>query len=176
MKKLFVTVVLASIFHISTLLNAQIAIGKTNITNNSVLLEFGNGNKGIILPTVSSIPLDTGGTFIFNAASKSVQVWEQRENSGTGGWLNLTDLNAGILHSFSNAGNDKNVTAGVIMGADASNKEGILVLESTSKALVLPIVENPHLTMPGSVAGTMVYDSVSATLAVYDGARWSYWK
>lgn len=176
MKKLFITAVFAAMLHIFTSVNAQVAIGKTTITNSSVLLEFASGNKGLILPTVSTIPTNNGGTFIFNSASKSVQVWEQRENGGTGGWLNLTDINAGALHSFGNSGGDKNITAGVIIGSTVSNKTGILVLESTSRALVLPIVQDPHLTMPGSVAGTMVFDSTSSTLAVYDGIKWNYWK
>lgn len=161
----------------SALLNAQIAIGKTSITNSSVLLEFGSGNKGIILPSVASITANnTGGTFVFNTVAKSVQVWEQRNSNGSGGWLNLTEANAGIPHAFTNTGSDNNVNAGVIIGSDVSSKSGTLVLESTSKALVLPITSNPHLTMVGCIAGTIVYDSTSSTLAVYDGANWNYWK
>jgi hypothetical protein len=176
MKKHFITAL-----YIITMLpilniNAQVAIGKTVLTNNSVLLEFGNETKGIILPSTSTVPASVGGTFIYNPASKSVQVWEQRDNGGTGGWLNLTEINMGISHAFTNTGPDTTATSGVIMGAETSNKKGVLVLESSDKALVLPIVESPHTTMPSSVAGTMVYDPLSDTLAVYDGATWNFWK
>lgn len=177
MKKFSKISVCIALFNLSYLLNAQIAIGKTSVTNNSVLLEFGPGNKGIILPAVPSITANnSGGTFVFNTTTKSVQVWEQRNNNGSGEWLNLTELNAGIPHAFTNAGSDNNTNAGVIMGSGTSSKSGTLVLESTSRALVLPIVQNPHVTMVGCVAGTIVYDSTSSTLAVYDGANWNYWK
>lgn len=171
--KLFVYVILLGF---STHAYAQIAIGKTLISNSSVLLEFGAGNKGIILPAVTSTPMNSGGTFIFNTLTNSVQVWEQRTNSGTGGWLNLTAINEGVSHSFSNSSPENTISRGVIIGSRTTTKTGNLVLESTSRALVLPIVQNPHLTMVGSVAGTMVYDANSSTLAVYDGVNWNYWK
>ncbi len=177
MKKFSKISVCIALFNLSYLLNAQIAIDKTSLTNSSILLEFGSANKGIILPAVPSITANnSGGTFVFNTTTKSVQVWEQRNNNGSGDWLNLTELNAGIPHTFTNAGSDNSSNAGVIIGSGTSSKSGTLVLESTSRALVLPIVQNPHLTMVGCVAGTIVYDSTSSTLAVYDGANWNYWK
>lgn len=148
--------------------NAQVAIGKTGITNESVLLEFGTEAKGIILPSVTSAPGAFGGTFIFNTVSKSVQVLQG------GSWTNLTDEDKGVLHPFTNAGTD--IGNGVIIGANTTNKPGVLVLESTKKAMVLPQVANPHLTMKGAIAGTVVYDTAADMLAVYDGANWSYWK
>lgn len=176
MKNIIKLCICAVLLGFSTYLHAQIAIGKTSLSNSSVLLEFGTGSKGIILPAVTSIPVNTGGTFIFNTLTNSVQVWEQRTNNGTGGWLNLTEINAGVAHSFSNVSTENANSQGVIIGANSTTKSGNLVLESTSRALVLPVVQNPHLTMVGSVAGTVVYDAVSSTLAIYNGTSWTYWK
>lgn len=147
---------------------AQLGIGTETITNSSVLLEFGGGNKGIILPAVANAPDAVSGTFVFNTTSLSLQMLEN------GTWINLTDENEAIPHSFSNAGTD--IGEGVIIGAQDSVKPGILVLESTTQALVLPQVVDPHLNMQGTIAGTMVYDTVSDTLAVFDGINWSYWR
>lgn len=149
-------------------LNAQIAIGKENMTNSSVLLEFADENRGIILPSVDEATGAAEGTFIFNTSTRSVQVLQNAE------WLNLTDENQGVLHNFNNQSTDTGT--GVILGANSSGKPGVLVLESTTQALVLPHVENPHLNINGAIAGTIVYDSISDMFAVYDGANWSYWK
>ncbi|KAA0127247.1 hypothetical protein FY557_13835 [Chryseobacterium sp. SN22] len=147
---------------------AQVAIGKQALTNSSVLLEFNNEAKGIILPSVASAPGAAGGTFVFNTADRSVQVFQNT------GWTLLTDSSQGVVHSYTNSGTETG--AGTIIGATSSAKPGVLVMESATKAMVLPKVANPHLNIRGAIAGTMVYDTVSSALAVYDGAQWSYWK
>lgn len=148
--------------------DAQVAIGKESLTNPSVLLEFGTEAKGIILPSVASAPGAAGGTFIFNTTDRSVQVFQNT------GWTLLTDSNQGVAHPYTNSGTETGT--GIIIGAAASAKPGVLVMESTAKAMVLPKVANPHLNLRGAIAGTMVYDTVSSALAVYDGVQWSYWK
>lgn len=177
MKKYIIALSGVFIFLIVQKTKAQVAIGKQNITNSSVLLEFGTENKGIILPSVNTAPGAAGGTFIFNTTKKAVEVWEGKNNGNLGDWTLLTDENQGVNHSFSNTGADVIPNpAGVIIGADNTAKPGVLVLESTTKALVLPQVANPHQNIKGAIAGTMVYDTTADMLAVYDGANWSYWK
>jgi len=160
-------------------IDAQVAIGKTTITNPSILLEFGEESKGIIVPQVSSVPSPSNGTFVFNN-STGILAMEVYEN---GVWKDLTsdptttpNKTIGLAHSFTNNGSDIIGDNGVIIGANTSSKRGALVLESTEKALLLPLVENPHITIKGAIAGTMVYDTASDTLAVFDGKYWSYWK
>lgn len=154
---------------------AQVAIGKTAVANNSVLLDFGTEPKGIILPSVETAPGAVGGTFIFDTTDNSVKVLEEKNEGANDNWTNLTENDEpGVPHGFINSGND--VGEGLIMGAEITTKPGILVLESTNRALVLPNVENPHLSMPGVVAGTIVYDTASDMLAVFDGNNWSFWK
>lgn len=175
MKK-HIIIQLIVVFLFSNQLNAQLGIGKTSLTNTSVLLEFGPENKGIILPSVTSAPDASGGTFVYNSTEKAIEVWEGKNNSNIGGWTLLTDINQGVNHNLSNAGLDNSVSNGVILGAASTTKTGVLVLESTTKALVLPKVSNPQTSIKGAIAGTMVYDTASDMLAVYDGANWSFWK
>lgn len=136
-------------------------------TNSSVLLEFGSQPKGIILPSVASAPGAVGGTFIVNTTDGAVQY-----NNGTT-WVNLTDLGGLKEHSYTNAGTDTG--EGTIIGSTATTKPGVLVLESKTQALVLPRVANPHLNILSPIAGTVVYDTTSDAMAVYDGEKWSYW-
>lgn len=149
-------------------LQAQVLIGKEEVTNSSVLLEFGAEAKGIILPSVNSAPGAAGGTFIVNTTDKAVQYFDGTD------WVNLTNEGELVEHTYTNAGTT-DVGDGAIIGAETTTKPGVLVLESTTQALVLPKVANPHLTILSPVAGTMVYDTESDSLAVFDGVSWSYW-
>lgn len=162
------TLAFLPVFLSFTAIDAQVAIGKETFTNSSVLLEFSTEAKGIILPSVDSAPGAAGGTFVFNTADRSVQVFQNT------GWTLLTDSNQGLAHPYTNSGTETGT--GIIIGAAASAKPGVLVMESTAKAMVLPKVANPHLNLRGAVAGTMVYDTASSAMAVYDGVQWSYWK
>lgn len=126
--------------------------------------------KGRILPSVThASSTDAEGTFVFDAQQKSVLMREKNT------WVNLTiNEEKGKNHSFSNTGNDKG--SGAIIGSSKTDKPGALVLESTTKAMVLPKVSEPEKNMPSPVAGTMVYDTSKSALAVFDGSNWSYWR
>ena len=101
---------------------------------------------------------------------------KEEKNNTVENWTHLTQNNVqGKLHSFSNVGGDFSGNNGVIIGKDSSLTPGVLVLESTTRAL-LPKVSNPQTSLKGSIAGTMVYDTDSGMLALYDGSTWSYWK
>lgn len=171
MRKYITGATVFALLLISNKIAAQIAIGKETVTNNSVLLEFSDEAKGIILPAVNSTPGVVNGTFILDNTAKAVRV---RQN---GSWTNLSTAGQASTNPYSNPGNDiitsNNAT---IIGDSSSTKPGILVLESTSKAIVLPKVASPSTEMPSPVAGTMVYDSQSSMIAVYDGTQWSFWK
>lgn len=151
---------------------AQVTIGKTpsEPSNSSVLLEFGTDNKGIVLPTLASAPTSfVPGTFIVNSTANNIQVYEEKTNT----WINLTD-GITVSNPYTNTGTDTG--NGVIIGDANSNKPGVLVLDAVDKALVLPKVANPHTTIGNkAVAGTIVYDTISDSLAIYDGTNWHYW-
>lgn len=167
MKKIIFSIALM----ISGLSQAQVVISEQANpvpTNSSVLLEFGNLPKGIILPSASEAPDAVAGTFLVNTTDKAVQYFDGTD------WINLTYPNMLVENNFVNTGTT-NIGQGVVIGANSTNKPGVLVLESTTKALVLPKVADPHLSVLSPIAGTMVYDTTSDTLAVFDGKEWSYW-
>ena len=71
----------------------------------------------------------------------------------------------------------EDATEKVIIGSTTSSADGALVLESNTKAMVLPIVANVQ-DIPSPSPGMMVYvkKEGSKRLAVYNGSKWSFWK
>ncbi len=165
MKNLLIA--LHTLFFVS--ISAQVAIEKSTLSSTSSVLEFDNTqNKGIILPYVTSESAVTalGGTLIFDTNDQKVKY------HNTDGWVDLS-INSGTA-SASPANLDE-VGGGVILGSNTSDAEGVLVLESTDKAIILPNVSNPHTNIANPEPGTVVYDSTSKTIAFYNGTQWSYW-
>jgi hypothetical protein len=66
------------------------------------------------------------------------------------------------------------VNKGVIIGANTSSADGVLVLESDTKAMVLPWVESTDDVINPS-PGMMVYVSSVKMLAVFNGTSWAFW-
>ena len=64
-----------------------------------------------------------------------------------------------------------------IIGATTSSADGVLVLESTTKAMVLPTVADVQ-NIPSPSPGMMVYVNKTGVkrLAVFNGTKWSFWK
>ncbi|NML59385.1 hypothetical protein [Chryseobacterium cheonjiense] len=154
------TLALAGWFH------AQVAIGKTTLTNSSVALEFGTDVRGIRLPVVTDVSAMTGtnGSMVFDAATGSFRfyannVWSTATAGGqTGGAPTGADT-----------GN------GVIIGANSSSATGALIIESSDKALVLPravLIDQRTIT---GVKGLAMWDSAMKAVVVYDGAKWNYY-
>lgn len=173
-------IVFVNLFLLGTIAFAQVAIGKSTITNSSVSLEFGNGNKGIILPWVDSVSAVTGavnGTMVYDLTDHKVKI------KYTNGWKDLSvdntgttvDPVSGIDGTVIQNSAIENPKARVSIGTVSSNA-GILVLEDTNKAMILPIVASPHLNIVNPAPGMMVYDIVSKQLAVFNGKVWSFWK
>lgn len=172
--------------------NAQIAIGKETINGNNTILDFAGNTatqaptdpvttniKGVILPAVDASPTYTAitpttnnpnnGTFLFDRTLRMVRMFSN------GVWLNMSDVaGADIPTALVNTSTE--VSGGVIIGATTTSAIGVLVLESTNKAAVLPHVRNPHTSVTSPYPGMMCYDTQSNSVAVYDGARWNYWK
>lgn len=148
---------------------SQVGIETTTI-HPDVLLDFPNGqNKGIVLPMVETLPTGssaTNGTFLIDKTDGRVKV---RQN---GVWVNLTRTSN--LSSYSvNPSSD--TSDGVIIGATSSSASGVLVLESTNKALMLPKVASPHLNIKSPYPGLICYDTVKNSIAVFNGEGWYYW-
>lgn len=176
----------------------QVAIGKASIsvipstttTNPSISLEFGdyvaNQGKGIVLPWVTSAAATTGsvtGTLILDVNDKIVKY----RNSPTT-WFNLSKNETTVVDGTTNFDTTGSVNNGlqtsitdapdakVGIGTVNSSIPGILVLEDTNKAMVLPKVPSPHTNIINPEPGTLAYDTVTKQLAVYNGTVWSFWK
>ena len=175
---------------IASLSFAQVAIGKSNISNTSVSLEFGTGNKGIILPwannsTGVSLPAsgNKSGTFILDVNDKKVKL---SKNDGT--WVDLTvhnlekpatGGNIAINNALqTNAAFPEKTDAKTMIGGNPTTDStpGILVLADTNKAMIPPLVTDPATNIKNPAPGMMVYDSAKKLLAVYNGTVWSYWR
>ncbi|APD06469.1 hypothetical protein UJ101_00938 [Flavobacteriaceae bacterium UJ101] len=151
-------------------IQGQIAIGKTDLSSKSSILEFNDDKGGIILPYVTSetaVSTPSEGTFIFDSTDKKVKLYD-----GTT-WIDLS-INQGTVDTTSQNSLSEN-DGGVILGAAKSSAKGVLVLESSDKAMILPKVADPHLNVISPEPGTMVYDTTSKTISFYNGTQWSYW-
>ncbi|SHL96090.1 hypothetical protein SAMN05444360_106138 [Chryseobacterium carnipullorum] len=160
--------------------NAQVAIGKTSITNTSVSLEFGTANRGMILPWVSSAASVTGavnGTMVYDLSDHKIKVkyssaWKDLSIDTTGSTVDPVTNTDGVLIQNSAA---EITTAKVAIGT-RSPTPGILVLEDSNKAMILPKVANPYLNIINPAAGMIVFDTTKKMLAVFNGKVWSFWK
>ena len=154
---------------------SQVAIGKESITNSSVSLEFGAGNRGMILPWVTAASSVTGavnGTLIFDTSDKKVKYLKG------GSWFDLSVDTTGLVDTSLQNSLPELSSSTVAIGKKgaANTTAGILVLTDDDKAMILPKVANPHLNIVNPAAGMMVYDTVNKQLAVFNGSVWTFWK
>ncbi len=178
MKNLRILSVLIICFTIQV--KAQTGIEKRTGIGPSSLLDFpANTTKGIILPAVTALPTTpANGTFLFDKTAQTVKMYQN------GAWVNLSGVGSNTaVVAYSGAENNKQTIIGsrttkvVVGGVYVDGPvDGALVLESPNKALVLPKVANPQLTVKGPYPGMMCYDTVSQSLAVFDGKLWNFWK
>lgn len=152
--------------------NAQLIIAtdkNTVNTTESTLVQFqDNDTKGIILPANTTTPINvSNGTFLFDQSENKVKMYENES------WVDLSDTGD---HSTIVSNNSFDSGEGVIIGADTSIVDGVLVLESTNKALVLPRVNDPVVNVISPYPGMICYDTKSKTIAIFDGKLWNFWK
>ncbi len=168
-------------------INADAATALTGPSSTSVLLEFGkDNNKGIILPYVETLPTSAvAGTFIFDVTSDTE--YKVKIKDAATGWIDFstrsgytTDV-AGVVKNPQAAPLAELATAKALIGATSSTADGILVLESADKAMVLPKVSDVQ-KIPSPSPGMMVFvtgtaaDGSGERFAVYNGKVWSFWK
>lgn len=171
MKNIFLTLSIL----ISACASAQVAIGKASVSSPSVSLEFYDGTdnaRGIVLPWVNSNAAVTGavdGTIVYNTSDKKVYV------KYASGWKDLSVDTTGVVDTTLQDSYSDLADAKVSIGTPTSTP-GILVLEDTNKAMILPKVASPHLNIINPSAGMMVYDTTAKQLAVFNGTVWSFWK
>ena len=149
--------------------NAQTAIEKKTVDGSAVLDFAGGTTKGLILPAVETLPsTPANGTFLLDKTDQKIKMYQN------GFWVELSGVGsiANIVPYSGTVDNGKQT----VIGARSTVADGVLVLESTNKALVLPKISNPHLNVKSPYAGMMCYDTNRKALAVFDGKVWNYWK
>ncbi|KFE97506.1 hypothetical protein IX39_19695 [Chryseobacterium formosense] len=130
------------------------------------------------------------GTIIFDLSDKKMKYMK------AGAWSDLTGSPVFPLTIKDSSNNDvtftefnninstlqdnakevDNAKSAIGVNAATDTTTGILVLTDTDKAMVLPKVASPHLTIQNPAPGMMVFDTVKRQLAVYNGTVWSFWK
>lgn len=185
------TAIILSVF-VSATVFSQVRIGATNsvanVTNTSVLLEFGtDGDKGIILPYVETVPTGAnnakGGTIIFDvSANTEYKVKVKNENAGwsdlsvVSGYSSTVETVVKVPQTLPLA---DQTTGKAIIGDATTTTDGVLVLDSPNKAMVLPIVssfmaiKNPS---PGMMAFLQGTTAANHRLIVFNGQKWAFWK
>lgn len=180
MKKLYILFLLGVLSSTS----AQVIIGDQTGSvaadkKVSVLLEFAAGQKkGIILPYVRILPVNPAeGTILLDASGAT----SARVKYFNGTWIDLSGQDADVRTALSIQPTGAEVPEGAgaktIIGARTSAADGVLVLESATKALVLPSVSDvQEISAPSP--GMMVYVNKAGAkrLAIYNGSKWSFWK
>lgn len=171
MKKFFISTFLL----ISATAFSQVAIGKESVINNSVSLEFGTGNKGIVLPWVTSEIVVTDavdGTIVYDTTDKKVKYRK------SGSWFDLSVDTNGAVDTTLQASKSELSNAKAVIGTNGATDTtpGILVLSDDNKALILPKVALPHQNIKNPAAGMIAYDTTYRQLVVFNGTNWSFWK
>jgi len=165
----------------TSLFYAQVIIGGisgTAVSKTSVLLEFEGGNKGIILPYTRSLPMSPSeGTLLLDASSSS----DARVKYYNGSWMDMSGQNGNVEAALSIQPSSSQVSESVntksIMGSGSSQADGVLVLESQTKALLLPAVASTNdISSPSPGMIVFINKSGAKRLAVFNGSKWSYWK
>jgi|694.fasta_scaffold02434_24 uncharacterized membrane protein len=166
MKKLFSLFLIAYCFFS---MNAQVLIGFSSANSVSSILEVNAANGGIILPWVdnSTIISPIAGSIIYDTSDSKIKL---RNNSS---WIDLTNTGQNNVTKLNEQNTYSESGQGLIMGTDSPTASGILELNSTNKALLLPRINNVSL-MVQPEAGTMVYDLTRKTIAIFNGTVWSF--
>ena len=160
-------------------ISAQVIFGDavgTAANKTSVLMEFPNtGNRGLILPYVTNkTAITTPGSIILDASTPTAA--KVKYYNGTT-WVDLsvqpTDVSSYLtIQPLAR----ENANAKVVIGSETSTSDGILVLESATKAMVLPMTTS-YQNIVNPAPGTMVLltDATIKILAVFNGTQWSFW-
>lgn len=150
-------------------LSAQVAIGKGQVDGSGILDFQGGTTNGIILPRVlntENMTLTQPGTLVFDLTTSRIKFFN-------GAWVDLSDKTGTNPTLIS--GTDISST-GVIIGATSSDATGVLVLESASKALILPKITDPVNNVKSPEAGMICYDPSTKLMCAYNGNEWFFWK
>lgn len=169
---------------VSNILYSQVIIGDnvgTATNKASVLLEFSQSQrKGIILPYLTDVSdVNTPGSIflrVSNPTTAPVAKIVYYDYDGT--FKDLSPEASGIATKLKlniQPIAKENSNSKVVIGNGTSAANGILVLESTTKAMVLPRVSS-YKDIVNPAPGMMVLVGTGEkTLAFFNGSQWNFW-
>lgn len=164
-KRLLITLII--LLNFSTICLSQVVIGK-DTTGTSVLLDFAeNTTNGLILPHVQDVTTMknvTEGTLVFDKATKKVQYYDGAI------WVAISEGEGAFPLTVQE--NEIGGDQGVIIGSEESNAKGVLILESSDKAMVLPKIYDPAKNVPSPYPGMICYDTRGKHVYIFNGLRW----
>lgn len=152
---------------LSPALIAQVAIGKEAVEGSALLDFAADTQKGIILPWVDNQTITEKGSLIYSVTDKKVMFYDGAA------WQDLSLKEGAVITT--EIDNFDEVGEGVIIGVATSIKQGVLILEDSTKALVLPKSDKPWDNIKNPEAGTLVYDPIAKLICVYNGTEWTFW-
>lgn len=157
-----------------TTVKSQLTIGKPDISNSSVSLEFSETeNRGIILPYVEDkSAISVSGTIIYDITDHKVKYLIDDE------WVDLSVDSNGQANISIQTDKTETLDSKMAIGSNANTDEtnGLLVLSDADKAMILPKVAEPHLNIINPSPGMIVYDTTNRLLSVFNGNVWTFWK
>ena len=155
--------------------NAQVSIERPNkdVRGDGIMDFPESATKGILLPRVENTtetPV-AGGALAFNLTTQQVEVFNPLI-----GWQAMTENSETDIIALSNF-DELNPANGVIISNEENTEDvpvGVLVFESTNKALILPQLVDVTL-MPSPEAGMIAYDISTQSMDIFNGSVWSFW-
>ncbi|MDO5656514.1 MAG: hypothetical protein Q4G27_10280 [Flavobacteriaceae bacterium] len=178
MKKYFSIIAIA----LGALAMAQVGV-ETITVRGSGIMDFKypqttGATKGLLLPKVATTPASpssNGGALAFNVATQKVEVFNNANNQ----WMALTPAATGILNDAARTGFSETAAEGTIVATSNTDatESGVLVLDSTDHALILPTVAT-SADLPvvnANSAGMICYIEDTNTMAIFNGEVWSFW-
>ena len=154
-------------------LNAQVAIEKETADAGAILDFPDVATKGILLPNVNNYNTagEEPGTLVFNSDDKKVYY------RGNSGWKELT--NEGEKTVTVDSGLSEADGKGLLITDKSTSQKqepkGVLELNSETKALALPKVADVT-KIPSPKSGTICFDLKTESLAIFNGAKWHFWR
>ncbi len=164
----------------SSMAFSQVAIGKASVDEGAIL-DFGTaGDKGLVLPYVEDTNIETNavaGTWYFDANESKVKFITDDgvKDMSVKGFSDTAKMFDKTQPFYNDYNETLPATAqGTIMGAETTTAPGVLILETNSKALALPVTAD-YKSIGDPAHGMVVYDSSIDKLCVFDGEKWAFW-
>lgn len=158
---------------LTLIVKAQIGINTEMPRSAAAILDFKqdpNNTTGMVLPIVDNTATNmVAGTLLLDKSDKRIKYKTRDE------WVSLSYVEGNLDKHIPNLSPDTKQSTYI---GDAPNLavQGVLVLESTNKAMILPHVKDPIINVKNPYPGMICYDPTTKALFLYDGRYWNIWR